>query len=82
MPAEATAPSHILMLRAGMVRQLMAGVYTHLPLGWRTMNKIMQIIREEMDAIGAQELFMPALNPLDIWEETGRAPDFGDVLMR
>jgi prolyl-tRNA synthetase len=81
-PAEATAASHVLMLRAGMARQLMAGVYTHLPLGWRTMNKIMQIIREEMDAIGAQELYMPAINPLDVWEETGRATDFGDVLMR
>jgi prolyl-tRNA synthetase len=81
-PAEATAASHVLMLRAGMARQLMAGVYTHLPLGWRTMNKVMQIIREEMDAIGAQELYMPALNPLEVWEETGRAGDFGDVLMK
>jgi len=81
-PAEATAASHVLMLRSGMARQLMAGVYTHLPFGWRTMNKVMYIIREEMDAIGAQEMFMPALNPLDVWEETGRASDFGDVLMR
>ena len=81
-PADATAASHRLMLRAGMVRQVMAGVYTYLPFGWRTMSKIMNIIREEMDAIGAQEMFMPALNPLDIWEETGRAGDFGDVLMR
>ena len=82
VPAEATAPSHVLMLRAGLARQLMAGVYTHLPLGWRTMNKIMQIIREEMDAIGGQEQYMPALNPLELWQETGRAGDFGDVLMK
>ena len=81
-PADATARSHVLMLRSGMVRRLMAGVYTYLPFGWRTMSKIMNIIREEMDAIGGQELYMPALNPLDIWEETGRAGDFGDVLMR
>ncbi len=81
-PSDAAARSHVLMLRAGMVRQLVAGIYTHLPFGWRTMSKIMQIIREEMDAIGAQELYMPALNPLEIWDETGRAGDFGDVLFR
>jgi prolyl-tRNA synthetase len=81
-PADATARSHVLMLRAGMVRQLLAGVYTHMPFGWRTMLKIMQIIREEMDAIGAQEIYMPALNPLEIWQETGRAVDFGDVLLK
>lgn len=81
-PADATAKSHVLMLRSGMIRRLMAGIYTHLPFGWRTMLKIMNIIREEMNAIGAQELYLPALNPLDIWEETGRAQDFGDVLMK
>jgi len=70
------------MLRAGLIRMLAAGIYTHLPLGWRVMKNVMQIIREEMDAIGGQEFYFPALNPLDIWQETGRAEDFGDELFR
>jgi prolyl-tRNA synthetase len=70
------------MLRAGMVRQLMAGVYTHLPFGYRVLRKVMDIIREEMDAIGGQEFFFPALNPQEVWDETRRATDFGPVLFR
>jgi len=81
-PSDAVIRSHQLMLRAGMIRMLAAGVYSYLPMGWKIMRKVMQIIREEMDAIGGQEFYLPALNPIDIWEETGRATDFGDELFR
>ena len=73
-------PSHQLMLRAGMIRPLGAGVYSFLPFGYRLMKKAMEIIRQEMDAIGGQEFLLPALNPLELWEETGRAKDFGDIM--
>jgi prolyl-tRNA synthetase len=79
-PAEAVIPSHQLMIRAGMVRALAAGIYTYLPLCYRAMKKAMEIIRQEMDAIGAQELHLPALSPLELWEETGRVKAFGDIL--
>ena len=81
-PADAVAPSHILSIRAGLVRQVAAGSYTYLPLGYRCLRKIENIIREEMNAAGAIELHMPALQPLSFWEETGRAEVMGDVLMR
>ena len=81
-PAEAEAVSHILMLRAGYVRQLAAGLYIYLPLAWRVMNRIMKIIREEMDAIGAQEISMPGLHPADVWQKTGRWYDIGDEMFR
>ena len=80
VPTEASIKSHQLMLRAGLIRMLAAGIYSYLPLSWRILKKIMQIIREEMDAIGGQELLLPALNPLEIWEETGRAGGFGDEM--
>jgi len=73
-PADAEAVSHKLMVRAGMVRQLAAGLYTILPLGMKVLDRINRIIREEMDAIGAQELMMPVLHPAEIWEQTGRYP--------
>ncbi len=79
-PAEAQAVSHQLMLRAGLIRQLAAGVYSFLPLGWRVMQKVMRIIREEMDAIGAQEFHFPALNPVELWQQTGRVETMGDIL--
>src|SRR5208337_1929199 len=79
-PADATMASHRLMVRAGMIRPLAAGVYSWLPIGWRVMKKVMQIIREEMDAINGQEFQLPALNPIEIWEETGRVEAFGDTL--
>ena len=79
-PAEATMASHRLMMRAGLIRPLGAGIYSWLPFGWRVMQKVMQIIREEMDAIGAQEFQLPALNPIEIWEETGRVAAFGDTM--
>jgi len=80
VPADAVIPSHILMVRAGMVRQLSAGIYSMLPLGYRVVRKISQIIREEMDAIGGQEFHLPALNPKEIWEATNRVEAFGDTL--
>lgn len=71
-PADAEAISHKLMVRAGLIRQLGAGLWTYLPAGWRVHRKVEQIIREEMDAIGGQELLMPLLNPADPWRRTGR----------
>src|SRR5206468_4051174 len=71
-PAEAEAISHKLLVRGGFIRQVSAGVWTFLPLGWRVHEKIVQIIREEMDAIGSQELFMPVLTPAELWKATGR----------
>jgi len=79
-PSDAAIPSHQLMVRAGMIRLLSAGVYSFLPLGYRVAKKVMQIIREEMDAIGGQEFHLPALNPIELWEATGRVKDFGDIL--
>ena len=72
VPAEAEAPSHQLLLRAGYIRQVAAGVYSHLYLAQRSFLKITRIIREEMDRIGAQEFYLPALNPAELWQETGR----------
>ena len=81
-PADAVAPSHILLLRAGMIRQLGAGAYTYLPLGLRVLHKASQIVRQEMDAAGAIELLMPALQPIEIWKESGRYETYGDLLMK
>lgn len=80
LPAEADTVSHQYLLKAGMIHQVAAGVYSYLPLGWRSLRKIEQIIREEMDAVGGQELLMPALQPFEIWEETGRDVLFGETL--
>ena len=79
-PAEAQIPSHVFMMRAGLIRQLAAGVFSQLPLGYRSLKKVQSIIREEMDAIGGQEFHLPALNPIDIWEQTGRVEAMGDVM--
>jgi prolyl-tRNA synthetase len=81
-PAEAEAISHKLMVRAGYVRQLAAGLYIYLPLGQRVMAKINQIIREEMNAIGGQEVAMPVLNPAEVWQQTGRWDAIGDEMFR
>jgi len=80
VPNDAVVKSHILMLRAGMIRMLSAGIYSFLPVGYKVIKKISQIIREEMDAIGGQEFHLPALNPREIWEETNRVEAFGDIL--
>ncbi len=81
-PADAVAPSHVLLLRAGMIRQLGAGTYTYMPLGLRVLQKAAQIVREEMDAAGAIELLMPALQPVELWKESGRYEAYGDLLMK
>jgi len=81
-PAEATTPSHALLLRAGYLRQVAAGVYDYLPLAWRVLGKVSRIVREEMDATGASEMLMPALQPMELFEQTGRAEDYGDNLFR
>ena len=77
IPADAVAKSHKLMLRAGMIRSLGAGIYSYLPYFWKSLNKAIAIVREEMNAVGAQEFLLPALNPVEIWEESGRQADFG-----
>ena len=79
-PSDAVVTSHILMLRSGMIRMLSAGIYSFLPIGYRVIRKVSEIIREEMNAIGGQEFHLPALNPKEIWEETGRVEAFGDIL--
>ena len=81
-PGEAEVISHRLMLRAGMIRKVAAGIYTYLPLGLRVIRKIEQIIREEMMQAGAQELLMPILSPAELWEETGRWDHYGKELFR
>lgn len=81
-PAEADIASHKLLLRAGMIRRMASGIYTYLPLGQMVLRKIERIVREEMDAIGAQEILMPALQPDDLWKESGRWDDYGPELMR
>ncbi|GAB1443379.1 proline--tRNA ligase [Ignavibacteriales bacterium] len=80
VPNDAVVPSHVLMLRGGYVRALAAGIYSFLPLGYRVVKKVCEIIRQEMDAIGGQEFHLPALNPKEIWEETGRVQAFGDTM--
>ncbi|MEJ2745654.1 MAG: proline--tRNA ligase, partial [bacterium] len=81
-PAEAEIISHKLMIRAGLMRKVGAGIYTYLPLGWRTVRKVERIVREEMDRAGAQELLLPILSPAEIWRESGRWAEYGKELMR
>ena len=81
-PAEAEVISHQLMLRAGMIRKAAGGVYTYLPLAWRVLKKIEEIVREEMDNAGGQELAMPIMQPAELWHETGRWDVYGDEMFR
>ncbi|MGE0719500.1 MAG: proline--tRNA ligase [Alphaproteobacteria bacterium] len=81
-PSEAQIVSHRLMLRAGMIRQASAGIYSWLPLGFRVLKKIEQIVREEQDASGAQELLMPTIQSADLWKESGRYDDYGKEMLR
>jgi prolyl-tRNA synthetase len=81
-PADAEVISHRLLLRAGLIRQLSAGIYSYLPLAQRVALKIMKILREEMNSIGGQEFFLPALNPREIWDESGRWDVMGDNMFR
>jgi len=80
VPSDAVIPSHVLMIRAGMIRMVSAGIYSFLPLGYKIVQKIIDIIREEMNAIGGQEFHFPGLNPKEIWDQTGRVEAFGDIL--
>ncbi len=80
-PKDAETISHKMMLRGGLIRQLVAGVYSFLPLGWKSLLRIMNIIREEMNAIEGQEILMPALTPMEMWAETGRDKDMADIML-
>ena len=82
VPSDAEVVSHRLMLRAGMIRKLAAGLYTWLPLGLRVLRRVERIIREEMDASGAQEVLMPAVQPAELWQESGRWEQYGPELLR
>src|SRR5207237_5799115 len=81
-PADAEVVSHKLLLRAGIVRQLSAGIYSYLPLGQRIALKVMQILREEMNRIGGQEIYFPALHAAEVWKESGRWRAIDDIMFR
>jgi prolyl-tRNA synthetase len=81
-PAEAQVPSHILMLRGGFLRKVAAGIYSFLPLGWRVVQKAAAIVRDEMNRAGASEVFLPAVIPAELWQESGRWDSYGDQLLR
>ena len=81
-PSEAKIKSHQLMLRTGMIKQSSAGIYSWLPLGFKVMKKIEQIVREEQDRIGAQEILMPTIQSSEIWKESGRYDDYGEEMLR
>src|SRR5512134_1047218 len=81
-PAEAELVSHQLMLRAGLIRKLGSGLYTWLPLGLRVLRRVENIVREEMDRSGAVELFMPAVQPAELWQESGRWDKFGPQMLK
>jgi prolyl-tRNA synthetase len=82
VPADATMASHQLLLRGGFIRRVAAGIYEYLPLGWRVLRRVTQVVREEMDRAGAQEILMPAVLPAELWKETGRWDSFGPQLLR
>ncbi|MFH1371651.1 MAG: proline--tRNA ligase [Planctomycetota bacterium] len=81
-PADAEIPSHKLMLRAGLMRKLASGTYTYLPLGWRCLLKVIAIVRDEMNKAGAQEILMPSVQPIELWQQTGRDVDYGPTMAR
>src|SRR5689334_13787475 len=81
-PADASIVSHQLMVRAGLIRQLTAGVYQFLPLGLRSLQKAAAIVREEMNRIGGAEVLLPALQPVEVWQKTGRDKSYGENLMK
>jgi prolyl-tRNA synthetase len=82
VPADAEILSHKLMLRAGLMRKLASGTYTYLPLGWRSLLKVIDIVRQEMNRSGAQEILMPAVQPLELWQQTGRDVDYGPTMAK
>ena len=79
-PGDAKTPSHIFLTRAGYVRQVGAGIYNYLPLAWRSLKKISEIVRQEMDDAGASEMLMPAMMPIELYNDTKRDVDYGDLL--
>src|SRR5579864_6076669 len=81
-PQEAQIASHRLMLRAGMITQVTSGIYAWLPLGLRVLHKVEQIVREEQDRSGAQEILMPTIQPAELWRESGRYDDYGKEMLR
>ena len=81
-PTEAKIKSHQLMLRIGMIKQSASGIYSWLPLGFKVMKKIEQIVREEQDNIGVQEMLMPTIQSSEIWKESGRYEDYGEEMLR
>jgi len=80
VPADAEIPSHQLMIRAGLMRKLASGTYTYLPLGWRVLLKIINIVRDEMNKADAQEILMPCVHPMELWQQTGRNADYGPTM--
>ncbi|MHC4426958.1 MAG: aminoacyl--tRNA ligase-related protein, partial [Planctomycetota bacterium] len=82
IPADAEAASHKLMIRAGLCRKVASGTYTYLPLGWRSLLKIIAIVRDEMNKAGAQEILVPSIQPLELWQKTGRSIDYGPTMFR
>jgi len=82
VPADAEITSHKLMIRAGLMRKVASGTYTYLPLGWRSLLKVISIVREEMDRAGAQEILMPAVQPMELWQKTGRDVDYGPTMAK
>ncbi|MHC4324827.1 MAG: proline--tRNA ligase, partial [Planctomycetota bacterium] len=82
IPADAEVASHQLMIRAGLCRKVASGTYTYLPLGWRSLLKIIAIVREEMNKAGAQEIVVPSMQPLELWDRTGRSVDYGPTMFR
>jgi len=82
IPADAEIPSHQLMIRAGLMRKLASGTYSYLPLGYRCLQKIINIVREEMNAAGAQEILLPAVQPIELWQQTGRDTDYGQTMIK
>ena len=82
VPSEAEIVSHQLMFRAGMMRKVASGIYSYLPLGWRVLDKVSDIVREEMNAAGAQELMFPIVQPAELWQSSGRWAVYGDEMWR
>ncbi|MHC4631423.1 MAG: proline--tRNA ligase, partial [Planctomycetota bacterium] len=82
VPADAEIASHQLMIRAALIRKVASGTYTYLPLGWRSLLKIIAIVRQEMDKAGAQEILVPSMQPLELWDKTGRSVDYGPTIFR
>ena len=82
VPADAETTSHKLMIRAALIRRVASGTYTYLPLGWRSLLKVIAIVREEMDKAGAQEILVPCMQPAELWDKTGRSTDYGPTLFR